>query len=299
MPPADPSTPAILNSPAEMRAWRRSLRSDSVGFVPTMGALHPGHAELLRRLRPRCDSLVLSIFVNPTQFGPNEDLSKYPRTFEEDLVLARACGVDAIFYPTPQTMYPVGFSTYVNEEQLSQGLCGAARPGHFRGVTTVVLKLFNLVEPRVAYFGLKDAQQFFVLHKMARDLDLDVSVEGVATVREADGLAMSSRNRFLTAEERLLAPRIHAALKDAAHQIESGQAHQAALNAASLALAHEGFRVQYLDCLELPSLRMHNEATHSSPLLIAVAAHLGSTRLIDNIIVHPERLAAHGIQVHL
>ena len=291
--------PQILHNPAEVRAWRRELPG-RVGFVPTMGALHEGHAELLKRMRRNCQHLVLSIFVNPAQFGPKEDLAKYPRTFEADLELARRCGVDAVFYPTSEQMYPPGYSTYVEETALTGPLCGEFRPGHFRGVTTVVLKLFNLVQPHAAYFGLKDAQQFFVLHKMARDLDLDISVEGIPTVRESDGLAMSSRNRYLTAEERSRAPAVYAALGSVARALGAGQALEATLNSARTELSGLGFHLQYLNCLELPGLSRASSETlrPDAPYLIAVAAYLGGTRLIDNIILRPELLARQGVRVH-
>jgi pantoate--beta-alanine ligase len=258
-----------------------------------MGALHAGHAELLHRMRARMggagDRVVLSIFVNPTQFGPNEDLAKYPRTLEADLEIARASGVDAVFFPTPEQMYPAGYSTYVDVEGLTAPLCGAFRPGHFRGVTTVVLKLFNLVKPHVAYFGLKDAQQFFVLHKMARDLDLDVSVEGIPTVREPDGLALSSRNRYLTASERERAPLIRAEL----NKIVSGAS---SIDASRARLEGAGFKVQYLEQRALPDLGPVSDP--GAPALVALAAYLGTTRLIDNIIVRPERLGELGIVTH-
>jgi pantoate--beta-alanine ligase len=294
-----------------------------------MGALHAGHADLLRRMRARMsgpgDRVVLSIFVNPTQFGPNEDLAKYPRTLEQDLEIAAREGVDAVFFPTPEQMYPAGYATYTEVQGLTFPLCGAFRPGHFRGVTTVVLKLFNLVEPDVAYFGLKDAQQFFVLLRMARDLDLRVSVEGVATVREADGLAMSSRNRYLSAAEREIAPALHRELAGLARELErasgsdslasgAGRATKVApgweLQIARDRLESLGFRVQYLEHLSLPNLDGSGAATAQSasgaasaqrsapPSLIAAAVFLGTTRLIDNIILHPAELASLGIRTH-
>lgn len=340
----------ILHTPDEMRAWRKSVSgarpasgftgsaagsasaansaafattssspSAQVGFVPTMGALHAGHADLLRRMRARMsapgDRLVLSIFVNPTQFGPGEDLSKYPRTLESDLALARQCGVDAVYFPSPADMYPKGYSTYVEETALTGSLCGAHRPGHFRGVTTVVLKLFNLVRPDVAYFGLKDAQQFFVLHKMARDLDLDVSIEGIPTVREPDGLALSSRNVYLSPDERERAPAIYRELKRVAGA--TSRSISFALSQARERLSAQGFRVQYLEARALPGFEPAGvmaaetlsaetptpeaptaDGARAQPILIAVAAHLGPTRLIDNVILHPDRLRDLGIVTH-
>jgi pantoate--beta-alanine ligase len=289
-----------------MREWRKELASGCrVGFVPTMGALHEGHATLLRQLRPRCDRLVLSIFVNPTQFGPKEDLAKYPRTFEADMQVARECGVDAVFFPEAAAMYPEGYSTYAEETSLSRPLCGRFRPGHFRGVTTVVLKLFNLVQPRIASFGLKDAQQFFVLARMARDLELDVRVEGVPTVREPDGLALSSRNRYLSPEERAKAPRLYSELRRCAALFTETSRFKAdeisrILDESKASLQAQGFQTQYFDALALPGLTPLTEGQpgDTTPLLIAAAAHLGTTRLIDNIIVRPELLPLqHGIHV--
>jgi pantoate--beta-alanine ligase len=293
--------PKVLHTTAEMRAWRNGVSHVSVGFVPTMGALHAGHADLLRRMRRECDQLVLSIFVNPAQFGPQEDLTKYPRTLESDMEAARECGVDAVFFPTPEQMYPPGYSTYVEEQALTPRLCGEFRPGHFRGVTTVVLKLFNLVRPHAAYFGLKDAQQFFVLHKRARDLDLGVSVEGVPTVREADGLALSSRNVYLSGQERAIAPAIYETLQGAARHIESGAPVPATLAESRARLELQGFKVQYLECLSLPDFQTPQPGPGpgpGKPLLIATAAYLGATRLIDNIILWPERLEELGIKIH-
>jgi pantoate--beta-alanine ligase len=279
----------VFRTSRELRQWREAQASRSrVGFVPTMGALHEGHGVLLDRMREGSDLNVLSIFVNPTQFGPNEDLAKYPRTFESDLELAERRGVDAVYAPTPEELYPVGYSTYVEEGALSQPLCGQFRPGHFRGVTTIVLKLFNLVRPHKAYFGLKDAQQFFVLRKMVQDLDLDVRLEGVPTVRESDGLALSSRNRYLSPEDRALAPMIYAQLKKSELALRTGAEPAKALAEAQEALAKSGFRVQYLDLRALPSFEALGGAkplAQGESALLAVAAYLGTTRLIDNVIL--------------
>lgn len=292
------STPEILRTPAELRAWRRERRG-RVGFVPTMGALHAGHARLLEAARPRCDHSVLSIFVNPTQFGPNEDLSRYPRTFERDLFMAGERGVDAVFAPSPEAMYPEGFSTCVEETRLSQPLCGAHRPGHFRGVATVVLKCFNLVQPHSALFGLKDAQQFFVLRKMARDLDLEVEIVGVPTVREPDGLALSSRNAYLAPEDRERAPFLYRELNRVACELAAGASIAATLQSAKAALTAASFEVQYFDCLELPELTRSSadRVDNTRPYVLATAARLGATRLIDNVILGLERLTSAGIQI--
>jgi pantoate--beta-alanine ligase len=293
MPETLPRTLIVLESPQSMRAWREGLPPTTrVGFVPTMGALHEGHARLLRELSPRVDRLVLSIFVNPTQFGPNEDLAKYPRTLEADLAIARAEGVDAVFLPAAQDMYPPGASTFVEETSLSQPLCGPYRPGHFRGVATVVLKLLNLVRPRVALFGIKDAQQFFIVSRMARDLNLDVSIEAMPTVREPDGLALSSRNRYLSPEERKRAARLPDILRETAEQIQNGALLEETLEKGRMNLKEAGFSVQYLQALTVPDLAPIPglRLPHGHPALVAVAAYLGSTRLIDNWVLNDEAI---------
>lgn len=300
------TSPKVITTVAELKAWRKTVVG-RVGFVPTMGALHEGHATLLRESRKQSEISVLSIFVNPTQFSPSEDLAKYPRTLERDLEVAAREGVDIVFAPTPIEIYPPGFSTYVEETAVSLPLCGAFRSGHFRGVTTVVLKLFHLVRPEVAFFGLKDAQQFFVLSKMVKDLELDIRVQGIPTVRETDGLALSSRNVYLSSEERKKAPRLYQvlqALKDAISQIQvssqsttqASQKIQKELTQAKRVLEDSGFRVQYLDYLVLPDFQLLLSQNLSpsqlgdQPALIALAAYLGNTRLIDNILIHPKKL---------
>ena len=276
--------PRVIRSIPEIIEWRKTTQNQRVGFVPTMGALHEGHATLLRRQRQECDVSVLSIFVNPTQFGPNEDLGAYPRTFEKDLEIAAKEGVDIVFFPTPEEIYPPGYTTYVEETSLSTGLCGALRPGHFRGVTTVVLKLFNLVRPHVAFFGMKDAQQFYVIAQMAHDLNLDISIVGVPTVRESDGLAMSSRNTYLSQEERAQAPKLYQTLLAVRDALGKGLAIETTLEQAQAELSAQNFRVQYLECVETPSLKPARGSVeiHRS-YLIAVATYLGKTRLIDNV----------------
>ena len=281
---------------ADVLKWRAEVAQNlRVGFVPTMGALHDGHAELLKRVRARTDVSVLSIFVNPTQFGPTEDLAKYPRTFERDLELAAKLGVDVVFAPTPNVIYPPGYSTYVEETTLAQPLCGRFRPGHFRGVTTIVLKLVNLVRPDLALFGLKDAQQFFVLHKMARDLNLSVTVEGIPTVRESDGLAMSSRNAYLSSPERKTAPQLYAELQKTAAALARGESLALTLTHSRDRLNQQGFKIQYLECVELPNFSQVNSLSSEKPYLLAIAAHLGQTRLIDNVLIRPEQLADFGV----
>ncbi len=250
-----------------------------------MGALHTGHAALLRESVLRCKKTVLSIYVNPSQFGPSEDFSKYPRTLEDDLSLAADCGVSAVLIPDSEELYPI--TTWVHETELTKHLCGPHRPGHFQGVTTVVLKLFNIVGPSDAFFGLKDAQQFFVLSKMVKDLNLSVSMHGVPTVREADGLALSSRNRYLTKETRTKAPEIFKTLTALRRRLADEAADSVALKSilsdAVANLSRNDFRVQYLELCDLPSLSQANRFRNSGQVL-AVAAFLDSTRLIDNLI---------------
>ncbi|MEW5941499.1 MAG: pantoate--beta-alanine ligase, partial [Chloroflexota bacterium] len=212
----------IVSTLLELRS-ARLLLDGPTGFVPTMGYLHPGHISLAARAREECKSVVASIFVNPTQFGPTEDLAKYPRDLENDLRLLEAAGVDLVWTPTPEVMYPPGYATWVEVEGLTKPLEGAARPGHFRGVTTVVTKLFNAVQPQRAYFGQKDAQQAAVIRKMTRDLDFPIEIVVCPTVREADGLAMSSRNSYLSPEERQAATILFRALTAAKAAYERGE----------------------------------------------------------------------------
>ena len=202
---------------------RQKKRGKRIGLVPTMGALHQGHLSLIRLAKKHSDFVVVSIFVNPTQFGPKEDYKKYPRDLKKDAALCQTAGADLIFSPSPEEIYPKGFSTYVNVEGLTQGLCGASRPGHFRGVATVVSKLFNIVQPDAAVFGQKDAQQLAVIRQMTKDLDLPVKIIGAPIVRERDGLAMSSRNAYLTMEERAEAMTLFRALQLAVSMVKSGK----------------------------------------------------------------------------
>jgi pantoate--beta-alanine ligase len=249
-----------------------------------MGAFHQGHMALIREGRRLGDRLVVSIFVNPTQFGPNEDFEAYPRVFESDCRAAREAGVDVVFAPPADLVYPQGFQTYIDVEELSRPLCGEHRPGHFRGVATVVLKLFTIVQPSVAVLGWKDAQQFIVLRRMAQDLNLPVRMVGLETVREADGLAMSSRNRYLSDAERAQAPAMYRGLRAAAEAFNKGER-----NAATLVdLARREiesrplFRIQYLETRSIDRLEPLEEAQPGNTL-IAAAAYLGATRLIDNV----------------
>ncbi len=263
-------------------AWRKNgLR---IGFVPTMGALHEGHLELIREARRRTDRVVVSIFVNPTQFDRASDLDTYPRTFDADRKSAGSAGVDAIFLPSPAEVYPEGYKTYVDVEEVTRTLCGATRPGHFRGVATVVLKLFNMVRPDVACFGWKDAQQCILVSRMVDDLNVPVEIVGVEIVREPDGLAMSSRNLNLTPEHRTIAPQLQKGLRALAAVAEQGERDAATLlqSARSLIEAQPEFRIDYLEMVSRQTLQPIKTLSPGNTL-VAVAAFLGAVRLIDNI----------------
>lgn len=264
-----------------VRAWRAS---GDVGFVPTMGALHEGHASLIRRSVSDNARTVVSIFVNPTQFGPNEDLSKYPRTLEADLKLCEEAGADAVFTPDKDMMYPPGYATWVTVEGLTDKLCGASRPDHFRGVTTIVSKLFHIVGPTRAYFGQKDAQQAIVLRRMVRDLNLPIELITCPIVREADGLAMSSRNRYLSEDERKRAVGLSKALNEVQQLFDKGQREVSVLLPALITTLED--YVDKLDYAEiLDAEHLSNITTIERPALAAVAAFVGSTRLIDNVVL--------------
>jgi pantoate--beta-alanine ligase len=257
----------------------------TVGLVPTMGALHEGHLSLIRVARAQNDVVVVSIFLNPTQFGSGEDFNRYPQDLERDRVLAAAAGADLVFNPTVDEMYPEAFSTWVEVEGLTAGLCGMSRPGHFRGVCTVVTKLLNICAPHRAYFGEKDAQQLAVVKRMVRDLDVRVDIVSCPTVREPDGLALSSRNTRLTAQERAEAPVLYRALATASELVRSGERDAGALKGSIrsvLAEAHLG-RVDYVDIVRADDLTP--VAAVSGECLIALALWFGGTRLIDNITV--------------
>jgi pantoate--beta-alanine ligase len=284
----------ILSDIAELRAALRESRAGgeqpdprSVGFVPTMGALHAGHRSLVQTARQRSDIVVVSIFVNPTQFGPNEDFSRYPRTLKQDCEMLESEGVDVVFTPTAEAMYPGGASTFVDVKGVSERLDGASRPGHFRGVATVVAKLFHIVQPDLAFFGQKDAAQVAVLRKMVRDLDFPLEIIVCPTVRESDGLAMSSRNRYLSAEERRQALILSRALRAAELQGARGETGTPALLQTMRATLQEesAIRVDYLAVVDPNTLLPIDTAEFGA--LVAIAAYIGNTRLIDNVLLAP------------
>ena len=277
----------IATTIGEVRSCRRSIAGATLGFVPTMGALHAGHASLLAAARAGNDSIAASIFVNPTQFGPNEDLAKYPRTWEADCVLLVEAGVDLLFAPTPAEMYPQGFATAIDVGPVASRLDGASRPGHFTGVATVVAKLFGVVEPDRAYFGQKDAAQVAVLRQLVRDLSMPVELVVCPTVREADGLALSSRNRYLSAAERAEALVLSRALRAAERLFHDGERRAEPLLAASRAVVSQapGVRLDYLALVDPYTLVNMPAITPARPALLAVAAFVGSTRLIDNLLL--------------
>lgn len=266
---------------------RLRIEGETIGLVPTMGALHEGHLTLIRRAREACDHVVASIFVNPTQFGPNEDLDAYPRQLAEDTAMLEAEGCALLWAPDANEMYPEGFVSNISVSGVSEGLCGASRPGHFDGVATVVCKLFNQVMPDMAFFGEKDFQQLAVIRAMARDLDLvnphALSIIGVPTVREADGLAMSSRNRYLSESDRTAAATLPQAMREAIARIEDGQEVVATLAALEDELLGAGFdSIDYAVLADAMTLKPL-DALSSSAARLLVAARIGGTRLIDNM----------------
>lgn len=277
----------ILRDKPTLRDWRAKLTEGTrLGFVPTMGALHDGHISLMHQARAVSDVVIASIFVNPLQFGPNEDLSRYPRPIEADIAKLEAAGVDALFLPSVEDMYPTGASTLVEETMVSLPLCGAERPGHFKGVTTVVLKLLNLVQPHLAVFGQKDAQQCAVIERMVRDLDVPVEIVRGPIVRESDGLALSSRNVYLSPEDRAAAPLIYKSLNavEAAYAAGEHDAEKLAAIGKSVLAQSDRIRVQYWDVRDRDSLGAI-ATVGARGALCAVAAHLGTTRLIDNLVI--------------
>jgi pantoate--beta-alanine ligase len=269
----------------ELRTARAALPGP-VGFVPTMGYLHEGHLSLVRAARAGCASVVVSIFVNPTQFGPNEDLASYPRDLERDKRLLAEEGVDLVWMPTPEVMYPHGFQTWVTVEEVSKGLEGGMRPGHFRGVATVVAKLLNAVQPQRAYFGQKDAQQAVVIRQMVRDLNFPIELEICPILREPDGLAMSSRNVYLSPEERRAAPVLFRALQRAGEAYAAGERSPQALRSivAEMVAGEPLASLQYVSCADAKTLQ-ELETPLERRALLSMAVYFGKTRLIDNLLL--------------
>lgn len=276
----------IIHSSIAMQKLALKIRkTKTIGFVPTMGFLHAGHLSLVTAAKKACDVVVASIFVNPTQFGPKEDLSRYPRDEKGDLAKLRSAGCDFVFLPSADEIYPPDFQTYVTVEGVSQALCGKSRPGHFRGVATIVAKLFNIVQPNTAYFGLKDHQQVQVIKTMVRDLAMPVKIQALATVREADGLAMSSRNKYLSPDERLLALGISKGLKAAKALAGKGTPLAAKLVAAftNSLVKHSSVRIDYIEVCDAHSLELLKVYLPRRTLM-AAAVYVGKTRLIDNMV---------------
>jgi pantoate--beta-alanine ligase len=274
----------VIRNVADMKDWSSRMRQKGVtiGFVPTMGYFHEGHLQLMRRCRKQVDKMVVSLFVNPTQFGPMEDLDKYPRSFNRDNDLAAQEKADVLFAPITEAMYPQGFTTKVIVEKISEGLCGARRPGHFAGVATVVTKLFNIVQPTCAIFGEKDFQQLAIIRRLVCDLDMDIDVQGHPIVRELDGLAMSSRNTYLSIDERKSALCLYESLQMARHLVENGVVTADILieNINNLMLSYPNVIVEYIAIVDEENLTTTPIVDTRSRLALAVK--VGNTRLIDN-----------------
>jgi pantoate--beta-alanine ligase len=281
----------IITTAEEMQQAALSLKREGkrIAFVPTMGFLHEGHASLLHEGRTRGDILVLSIFVNPIQFGPGEDLDRYPRNLDGDCAIARECGVDIVFTPSATEMYPPGFQTAIRVKELARPLCGASRPGHFDGVATVVAKLFNIIQPDVALFGKKDFQQLAIIRRMTIDLSLPVEIVGMPIVREADGLAMSSRNAYLTEDQRRSALCLSRAIRLARERYAAGERDATTLLSTSRELiqAEPAAAIDYLEFRDAGTLE--TVSTVSGTTLMALAVKIGITRLIDNTVLGDER----------
>src|SRR5215217_321498 len=278
--------PVVLRTVAEVKTWAAGLRREGhrLALVPTMGFLHEGHLSLIREGRRRADVVAVSIFVNPTQFGPREDLSRYPRDFEGDLARCGEAGADVVFAPVPEAMYPPGYETYVEVTEVSQGLCGARRPGHFRGVATIVTQLLSLFRPDAALFGEKDYQQLQVIRALNRDLHLGADIVGMPTVREADGLAMSSRNAYLSADERQRALSLSRGLRAAATLLQGGTRDaQALTGAVRHELTSAGLREDYVELVDAERLTPLTSVAPGQAARLLVAAFSGNTRLIDNM----------------
>ncbi|MFH1045675.1 MAG: pantoate--beta-alanine ligase [Candidatus Omnitrophota bacterium] len=276
-----------MTSIKKMQLWARKARrqGETIGFVPTMGCLHDGHLSLMRAARRENDYLVVSVFVNPLQFGPSEDFKKYPRDFNRDKKLLCKAKADIVFLPQAKAMYPHKAKSLVNVEGLSEVLCGVTRPGHFRGVATVVLKLFNIVEPRRAYFGQKDAQQALIIRQMVKDLNLPLEIKVLPIVRESDGLAMSSRNRYLSTGERAEAIILYKSLQSAVGMIESGNKspREIAQTINKMIKSQRSARIEYVKIVDAQTLE--KVTVIKGKVLIALAVFIGATRLIDNVTV--------------
>jgi pantoate--beta-alanine ligase len=280
-------TVQVIEAIEKLRTARAGLSGD-VGLVPTMGALHAGHLSLVERACAENDAVIVTIFVNPTQFAPGEDLEAYPRDLEHDLSLLKSAGVDIVFTPTPDTIYPPRYQTYVEVTGVSQGLEGEHRPNHFRGVATVVAKLFNLTQPDKAYFGQKDAQQVAVIRQMARDLNFPLDIVVCPTLREPDGLAMSSRNVYLKPDERQAATVLYRALRDASAKYQTGERNSHTLRQVMLDVlqAEPMVTPEYVSVADAVTLHELNEPI-TNPALLSMAVRIGKTRLIDNLLLSP------------
>lgn len=278
----------VISSPKQLQTicQRIKRRGEVIAVVPTMGALHEGHLTLLRAAKKKADKLIMTLFVNPTQFGPREDLKCYPKDLKGDLTKARRTGVDIVFAPRISSIYPQGYETFVEVTKATQKLCGRGRPTHFRGVITIVLKLFNLITPDYAYFGLKDFQQFAVLCRMVKDLDLPVKMVGVPTVREKDGLAMSSRNAYLNAKQRIAATCLSRGLFKVKKEVKQGKRNIGRLlKLIKIEIRKESLiRIDYVDCMDAETIQPIKKY-HRGKTLFAIAVFIGKTRLIDNIVV--------------
>ena len=279
----------LIRDISEMKAWSEAARQRNlqIALVPTMGYFHEGHLALMRRARELADRVVVSLFVNPIQFGPKEDFAAYPRDLNRDAQMAEKVGVDVLFTPSAEEMYPPGFQTYVEVVELSRPLCGASRPGHFRGVATVVLKLFHIVKPHLALFGLKDYQQYLVIKRMVQDLNLEIEIIGHPIVREKDGLAMSSRNTYLQPEERKVATCLYQALKLAEEEIRRGerQTERLVSQVKDFISSHPYTKIDYVEFRDPETLAPVREI--KGPVLLALAVFVGRARLIDNQIINP------------
>ena len=278
----------VIEKISEAQALTRKIREEgkTIGLVPTMGYLHEGHFSLIRQARKDCQQVFISIFVNPTQFGPSEDYNSYPRDLERDKRLAEKEGADIIFAPSPGEMYPPGYRTFVEVEKLSESLCGRSRPGHFRGVTTVVAKLFNIIRPHIAYFGQKDTQQAIIVKRMARDLNIGIEIKVLPIVREKDGLALSSRNQYLNEAERRAAPILYKSLQEARRMIiELGERRSSDImqRMEGMIKGEKSAKIDYLSIVDGETLEEREQV--EGKVLIALAVWIGKTRLIDNLLI--------------